>query len=64
MTVEQTRSAKCIALMEHLVRFPEDLRDIRRLQRVYAMTAAEVARALESWRRATDAGDSSTPLAH
>ncbi|MEW6272566.1 MAG: hypothetical protein AB1689_25080 [Thermodesulfobacteriota bacterium] len=36
-------------LVEHLRRFPEDLRDIRRLQRRFGLSAAEAARALEVW---------------
>jgi len=35
--------------VQHLNRFPEDLRDIRRLQRRFALSSAEVAAALESW---------------
>jgi hypothetical protein len=65
MTTAQPPSSKSDALIEHLVRFPEDLRDIRRLQRRYAMTSKEVALALEGWRRAWDGeGDDSASLAH
>jgi hypothetical protein len=64
MTEQQSRSTKSMALIEHLARFPEDLRDIRRLQRRYALSAAEVALALESLRRALDSQEPPTPLAH
>ena len=36
------------ALIQHLVRFPEDLRDIRRLQRRFRVTAMEAARAIDA----------------
>ena len=64
MTEQQSRSTKSMALIEHLARFPEDLRDIRRLQRRYALSAAEVALALESLRRAIDGQEPPTPLPH
>jgi len=64
MTAEQNRSSKSMALIEHLARFPEDLRDIRRLQRRYALTAAEVALALESLRRVADSLEPAKQLPH
>jgi hypothetical protein len=50
MTTEQNGTVRSADLIQHLLRFPEDLRDIRRLQRRFGLTAAEVARALETWR--------------
>lgn len=64
MTAEQNRSSKSMALIEHLVRFPEDLRDIRRLQRRYGLTAVEVALALESLRRVADSLEPAKQLPH
>ena len=64
MTAEENRSSKSLALIEHLARFPEDLRDIRRLQRRYALTTAEVALALESLRRVVDASAPAKQLPH
>jgi hypothetical protein len=34
------------AFLQHLTRYPEDLRDIRRLRRRYRLSTLEVARAL------------------
>jgi hypothetical protein len=50
MTSESTVARRSAELVNHLARFPEDLRDIRRLQRRFELTAAEVATALEAWR--------------
>lgn len=55
MTTEQNGTVRSADLIQHLLRFPEDLRDIRRLQRRFALSTAEVARALEVW-RAHDSG--------
>jgi hypothetical protein len=63
MTTAQNPSRKTDALMEHLARFPEDLRDIRRLQRRYAMTTEEVSVALEGFCREWE-GQDSPALAH
>jgi hypothetical protein len=49
MTSDSTVVRRLAALVSHLERFPEDLRDIRRLQRQFAMTTAEVAAALDAW---------------
>ena len=51
MTSESTVARRSAALVSHLDRFPEDLRDIRRLQRQFAMTTVEVAAALDAWRK-------------
>jgi hypothetical protein len=48
MTTNEGRSPNSTALIQHLVRFPEDLRDIRRLQRRFRLTAMEAARALDA----------------
>ncbi len=45
----ESASTRSEALAHHLARFPEDLRDIRRLQRRFDLDAAQVARAIESW---------------
>jgi hypothetical protein len=50
MTTEQNASPRAFDFIQHLLRFPEDLRDIRRLQRRFGLSANEVARALEAWR--------------
>jgi hypothetical protein len=50
MTTEQNASPRAVDLIQHLTRFPEDLRDIRRLQRRFGLSSAEAARALEVWR--------------
>lgn len=50
MTTEENRAPRSAELIQHLDRFPEDLRDIRRLQRRFGLSAPEVARALEAWR--------------
>jgi hypothetical protein len=50
MTTEQNGALRSADLIQHLLQFPEDLRDIRRLQRRFGLSAAEVARALEAWR--------------
>jgi len=55
MTASAERATNSRALIHHLDRFPEDLRDIRRLQRRFRLSVAEVARALEDWRRQEDA---------
>lgn len=57
MTTEQNGTVRAADLIQHLLRFPEDLRDIRRLQRRFGLSSAEVARALEAW-RTHDAGAS------
>jgi hypothetical protein len=49
MTTEQDRTPRSADFIQHLQRFPEDLRDIRRLQRHFGLTAPEAARALELW---------------
>lgn len=51
MTSESTVVRRSAALVRHLERFPEDLRDIRRLQRQFALTTVEVAAALDAWRK-------------
>ena len=38
------------ALVLHLDRYPEDLRDIGRLQRRFGLSSIEVAQALDAWR--------------
>ena len=48
MTTNESSSPNRSALIQHLVRFPEDLRDIRRLQRRFRLTAMEAARALDA----------------
>ena len=50
MTTEQKRMPRAADFVQHLLRFPEDLRDIRRLQRRFGLSAAEVAHALDTWR--------------
>jgi hypothetical protein len=64
MTTAENSSRKSDALIEHLARFPEDLRDIRRLQRRYGMTAEEVALALEGWHRVWEGLEPTPRLAH
>jgi hypothetical protein len=64
MTTEPNRSTKSVAFIEHLARFPEDLRDIRRLQRRYALTVAEAALALDGWRRALEPEEPAVGLSH
>lgn len=49
MTTEQKATPRTRDFIQHLVRFPEDLRDIRRLQRRFGLTSSEAARALEAW---------------
>jgi hypothetical protein len=49
MTTEENKHAGDSALVQHLLRFPEDLRDIRRLQRRFRLSSREVARALDEW---------------
>jgi len=49
MTTEQNSPPRTHDFIQHLVRFPEDLRDIRRLQRRFGLSSSEVARALEVW---------------
>jgi len=48
MTSQHAGGPRAADLIHHLTRFPEDLRDIRRLQRRYGLSAPEVARALET----------------
>ncbi|MEW6268456.1 MAG: hypothetical protein AB1689_04060 [Thermodesulfobacteriota bacterium] len=62
MTASAERATNSLALVHHLVRFPEDLRDIRRLQRRFRLSADEAARALEDWRRYEE--ERSTALSH
>ena len=50
MTSQSTVARRSAALVSHLERFPEDLCDIRRLQRQFALTTVEVAAALDAWR--------------
>jgi hypothetical protein len=57
MTASAERATNSVALIHHLARFPEDLRDIRRLQRRFRLSAAEVARALEDWAHQQEARD-------
>ena len=45
MTSESTVARRSAELVHHLERFPEDLCDIRRLQRQFALTTTEVASA-------------------
>lgn len=52
MTTEVGDARKSAEFLSHLTRFPEDLRDIRRLQRKFGLSAAEVAIALDAWRAA------------
>jgi hypothetical protein len=49
MNTEGNAMRRSAELLSHLERFPEDLRDIRRLQRRFALSAGEVARTLEAW---------------
>jgi hypothetical protein len=64
MTTSKDSSTRSLAFIEHLVRFPEDLRDIRRLQRQFRLTAAEAARALEAWHRGVLAAPRRPELSH
>ena len=64
MTSEKTIPTNSVALVAHLDRFPEDLRDIRRLQRRFALTTAEVSRAIESWRDLPVQSERGGELAH
>jgi hypothetical protein len=50
MPRDEKSTVKSAAFIRHLTRFPEDLRDIRRLQRKFRLSAVESARALEAWR--------------
>ena len=50
MTTDQSTLPRSADFVRHLMRFPEDLRDIRRLQRQFGLSAAEVAVALDAWR--------------
>jgi hypothetical protein len=50
MSTDPTTLPRSAELLRHLTRFPEDLRDIRRLQRRFGLSAAEVAVALDAWR--------------
>ena len=56
MTTDTTEMRRSSDLLSHLNRFPEDLRDIRRLQRRFGLSSAEVAAALDAWRTADGAG--------
>ncbi len=49
MTIEQEPTPQCADFIQHLRRFPEDLRDIRRLQRRFGLSGSEAARALDLW---------------
>lgn len=49
MTTEQKATPRTRDFIQHLERFPEDLRDIRRLQRRFGLSSNEAARALETW---------------
>ncbi len=49
MTTDTTETRRSADFLSHLDRFPEDLRDIRRLQRRFGLSAAEVAAALDAW---------------
>lgn len=50
MITESTLTRRCADFVSHLERFPEDLRDIRRLQRRFRLSTEEVAAALDTWR--------------
>jgi len=63
MTTNESSSPNRSALIRHLARFPEDLRDIRRLQRRFRLTAIDVARALEAVTTERAPGNS-PPLEH
>ncbi len=65
MTVfESNARSGSLALANHLMQFPEDLRDIRRLQKRFRTSPAEAARALERWRTVEEVLDTLRPLAH
>jgi hypothetical protein len=49
MTSKVRGTAQSLAFIRHLDRFPEDLRDIRRLQRRFRLSAHEASLALDSW---------------
>ncbi|HEY8517576.1 MAG TPA: hypothetical protein VIS07_18855 [Candidatus Binatia bacterium] len=48
MTIRDRSAGRPKDLVEHLRRYPEDLKDIRRLQRRFDLSADEAARALEA----------------
>ncbi|MBY0279175.1 hypothetical protein K2Z84_27900 [Candidatus Binatia bacterium] len=54
MITESTLMRRSADFVSHLDRFPEDLRDIRRLQRRFRLSAEEVAAALDTWRADPD----------
>lgn len=54
MNTEANATRRSAELLSHLERFPEDLLDIRRLQRRFALSAGEVARTLEAWHSGAD----------
>lgn len=56
MNTEVNAMRRSAELLSHLERFPEDLLDIRRLQRRFALSAGEVARTLEAWHSEADGG--------
>jgi hypothetical protein len=64
MREENSFTTESVAFIEHLVRFPEDLRDIRRLQRRFGLSVAEVAVALDCWRRREETAQGTAVLAH
>lgn len=50
MIVESALTRRSADFLSHLHRFPEDLCDIRRLQRRFGLSSQEVAAALDAWR--------------
>ena len=46
MTTTGAGAPGASALLQHLTRYPEDLRDVRRLRRRYRLSTLEMARAL------------------
>lgn len=60
MMTEATLTRRSADFVSHLERFPEDLCDIRRLQRTFRLSAEEVASALDAWRG--NAGNTSRQL--
>jgi hypothetical protein len=63
MVSETSDSVRSEAFIRHLARYPEDLCDIRRLQRLFRLSAPDVSRALNQWLDGRDAADA-TPVAH
>lgn len=57
MNTEANATHRSAELLSHLERFPEDLLDIRRLQRRFALSTGEVARTLEAWHSRAGEGE-------